>query len=243
MRSRPVGELWSDLGTYIPNNVDTILSALGEHLWLALLPVVIGFAIALPLGYLAHRYRWAYPVLLGSASIFYTIPSLAMFVALPTLIGTSIISPLNVVIALSLYTAALLVRTVADGLASVPTSTVQAADAMGYTPVRRLFAVDLPVALPEIFSGLRVATVSNVSLVNVGALIGVGGLGALMTDGFRRGFAAPIVVSIVLSLLVALLADLLLVLLQRALTPWDRARRRDSGSRPKASADEQAIAA
>lgn len=214
-----------DLITYVSNNGVTILRALGEHLWLALLPVVIGFAIALPLGYLAHRYRWAYPAFIGAASVFYTIPSLAVFVALPTIIGTSIISPLNVVIALSLYTAALLVRTVADGLAAVPTATVQAADAMGYSPIRRLLAVDLPVALPEIFGGLRVATVSNVSLVNVGALIGVGGLGALMTDGFRRGFTAPIIVSIVLSVLVALLADLLLVLLQRALTPWDRARR------------------
>ncbi|WP_153506447.1 ABC transporter permease [Cumulibacter manganitolerans] len=220
-----MGELWSDLGTYVPNNSAIILTALGQHLWLSLLPVVIGFAVALPLGYLAHRFGWSYPVLIGAASVFYTIPSLAVFVALPTLIGTSIISPLNVVIALSLYTAALMVRTVADGLASVPLATAQAADAMGYSSLRRLVAVDLPIALPEIFGGLRVATVSNVSLVNVGALIGVGGLGALMTDGFRRGFAAPIVVSILLSLAVALLADLLLVLLQRLLTPWDRARR------------------
>lgn len=223
-------ELWDDLGRYIPTNVDTITNALQQHLWLALLPVLFGFTVALPLGYLAHRSRWAYPTLIGAASVFYTVPSLAVFVALPTILGTSIISPVNVVVALSLYTAALLVRTVADGLDAVPTATVQAADAMGYSRLRRLFAVDLPVALPEIFAGLRVATVANVSLVNVGALIGVGGLGALMTDGFRRGYSAPIVVSIVLSVLVALLADLLLVLLQRKLTPWDRARRRSEAA-------------
>lgn len=222
-----MASFWAELRTYIANNGEIIGSALGQHLWLSFLPVLIGFAIALPVGYLTNRYRWSYPPVMGLASVFYTIPSLAVFVALPTLIGTSIISPLNVVIALSLYTAALLVRTVADGLAAVPLATRQAADAMGYTRVRRLMAVDLPVALPEIFGGLRVATVSNVSLVNVGALIGVGGLGALMTDGFRRGFTSPIIVSIVLSVLVALLADLVLVLLQRALTPWDRARRND----------------
>ncbi|WP_106849869.1 ABC transporter permease [Blastococcus sp. Marseille-P5729] len=228
--------LLDDLRRYLPTNVDTILDALQQHLWLSLLPVLIGFAVALPLGYLAHRSRWAYPMLIGAASIFYTIPSLAVFVALPTIIGTSIISPINVVIALSLYTAALLVRTVADGLSAVPTATAQAADAMGYSRLRRLVAVDLPVALPEIFAGLRVATVANVSLVNVGALIGVGGLGALMTDGFRRDYSAPIVVSIVLSVLVALLADLLLVLLQRSLTPWDRARRRSDAAMATVSA-------
>lgn len=214
---------WELFGTYISGNTDTILSALGEHVWLSLLPVVLGLAIALPLGYLAQHYRWLYPPMMGTAGILYTIPSLALFVALPTILGTQILDPINVVIALTIYTAALLVRTVADGLASVSQETVQAATAMGFTPFARFVKVELPIAVPVIGAGLRVATVANISLVNVGALIGVGGLGQLMTDGFTRDFIQPIIISIVLSVLLALVADLSIVLVQRYLTRWNRA--------------------
>ena len=213
---------WELFGRYISDNTDKISSALGEHIWLSLLPVVLGFLIALPLGYFAQRYHWLYPPMMGFAGVLYTIPSLALFVALPTILGTQILDPLNIVIALTIYTAALLVRTVADGLASVSHETVQAATAMGFTPFARFIRVELPIAVPVIFAGLRVATVSNISLVNVGALIGVGGLGELMTDGFTRDFVQPIIISIILSVLLALLADFLIVAVQKYLTRWNR---------------------
>jgi osmoprotectant transport system permease protein len=126
------------------------------------------------------------------------------------------------VIGLSLYTLALLTRTVADALISVQGQTTQAAYAMGYRPVRMLFGVELPMALPVLFAGLRVATVANISLVSVGALVGAGGLGNLFTSGFQLGFTEPIIIGIVLSMLIAGLCDTGLVLLQRRLTPWTR---------------------
>jgi osmoprotectant transport system permease protein len=133
-----------------------------------------------------------------------------------------VLSPLNVLIGLSLYTLALLARTVADALISVQGQTTQAAFALGFRPLRQLFGVELPMAAPVLFAGLRVATVANISLVSVGALVGSGGLGNLFTGGFQLGFVEPIIVGIVLSMLLALVCDVALVLLQRRLTPWTR---------------------
>jgi osmoprotectant transport system permease protein len=130
-----------------------------------------------------------------------------------------------VVIALTIYTIALLVRAVSDGLSSVPENVTQAATAVGYKRMRRLLRVELPIAVPVIFSGLRVASVSNISLVSVGALIGVRSLGELFTKGFERSYLVPIILGIVGSILLAVLADVLLVGLQRLLTPWARAER------------------
>ena len=141
---------------------------------------------------------------------------------IPPIIGVGTLSPLNVVIGLSLYTLALLSRTVADGLLSVQGQTTQAARAMGYRPFRQLLGVELPMAAPVLFAGLRVATVANISLVSVGALVGAGGLGNLFTSGFQLGFVEPIIIGIVLSMLLAGLFDIGLVLLQRRLTPWAR---------------------
>lgn len=208
---------------YLRTSGDTVLAALEQHVLLALLPVVFGLALALPLGYLAHRYRWLYPPLLGVSSILYAVPSLALFVVLPGLLGTKILDPVNIVVALTIYTVALLVRTVVDGLSSVPATVTAAATAIGYRPLGLLTKVELPIAVPVILAGLRVATVSNVSLVSVGALLGVGGLGALFTDGLQRDYLAPILVGIVLSVGLALLLDTLIVGLQRVLTPWARA--------------------
>ncbi|GAA2644840.1 ABC transporter permease [Paractinoplanes durhamensis] len=210
------------MSTYLSNNWDTILTALRQHIWLALLPVVIGFVIALPIGYLGVRFPWLYHPLVNTAGVLYSIPSLALFVFLPVLLGTKILSPLNIVVALTIYTVALLSRTVADGLRSVDDIIVQSATAMGYRRLRRLTDVELPVALPVILAGLRVATVSNISLVSVGALIGVGGLGQLFTRGFQLFYLEPIIVGIVLSVALAGLADLAIVLLQRLVTPWTR---------------------
>ncbi len=208
---------------YLSTSRDAVVAALEQHVVLALLPVLIGLLIALPLGYLAHRYRWLYPPLLSISSILYAIPSLALFVVLPGIIGTKILDPVNIVVALSVYTVALLVRTVVDGLSSVPPAVTAAATAIGFRRLGLLVKVELPIAVPVILAGLRVATVSNVSLVSVGALLGIGGLGALFTDGLQRDYLAPIIVGIVLSVLLALVLDTLIVGVQRWLTPWVRA--------------------
>jgi len=157
-------------------------------------------------------------------SVIYTIPSLALLLLLPGVLGTGILDPTNVVVALALYALALLVRTVADALGSLDPSVLQAATAVGYKPARRWFTVELPLALPVILAGLRVATVASVSMVSIAALIGIGGLGQLFTRGFQLGFyAPPIAIGLVLSVTLAVLADLLIVLAQRAVTPWTRA--------------------
>ena len=208
--------------TYLSNNWDTVLTALKQHIWLALLPVVIGFVLSLPIGYLGVRFAWLYHPLVNVCGVLYSIPSLALFVFLPVILGTKILSPLNIVVALTIYTVALLARTVADGLKSVDPLVVQSATAMGYRRFRRLTDVELPVALPVILAGLRVATVANISLVSVGALIGVGGLGQLFTRGFQLFYVEPILVGIILSVLLAALADLVIVLLGRLVTPWTR---------------------
>jgi osmoprotectant transport system permease protein len=209
--------------TYLSNNSDTVLAALRQHVVLALIPVLIGLLVAVPIGYLGVRFPWFYHPLVTVCGILYSIPSLALFVFLPVILGTKILSPLNIVVALTIYTVALLARTVADGLRSVDELVVQSATAMGYRRFRRLVDVQLPIALPVILAGLRVATVANISLVSVGALIGTGGLGVLFTDGFQREYFSPIVVGIVLTLVLALVVDLVLVGIRNLLTPWERA--------------------
>lgn len=207
---------------WIRDNTGLIVELLVEHLWLAAIPVVLGLAVALALGVLAHTYRWTYPGLLAAVGVLYTIPSLALFIVLPLVLGTQILNPLNIVIALTIYSGALLVRTVVDGLDAVPPEVRKAADGLGYRRLARIVTVELPIAVPVIIAGLRVVTVANISMVSVGALIGIGGLGELFTAGFQIRFLTEIVVGLVLSLLLAVTADALLVFLQRITTPWDR---------------------
>ncbi len=208
---------------YFRDNQGEIVSWLGWHARLSALPLVFGLIIALPLGWLARRYRWAYPPLVTVAGLLYTIPSLALFILLPGLLKTKILDPSNVVVALTIYTVALMVRVVADGLAAVPGEVLQAATAMGYRRVGRLMRVELPIAVPVIAAGLRVAAVSNVSLVSVSALIGVPELGQLFTNGFQLSYQTPIVLGIILSVVLALIFDTVIQLLAQLLTPWRRA--------------------
>ena len=208
---------------YLRGNSGVVLDALAQHVVLAVVPLVLGALLSLPVGYLGVRFPRLYQPLMGVSGIVYAIPSLAVFVTLPYLLGTRILSPVNVVVALTVYTLALMARTVADGLRSVDPALTEAATAMGYRRTRRLLEVELPLALPVVLAGARVAAVSNISLVSVGALIGVGGLGALFTRGLQLFYTALILVGIVLTLLLAGAADLLLVLLQRRATPWARA--------------------
>ncbi|MFJ4576935.1 ABC transporter permease [Streptomyces sp. NPDC088846] len=208
---------------WIGENAGTIENLLGQHLCLAFLPVAIGLAIALPVGMLAVRHPRLYPSILMTGGILYSVPSLALFIVLPSILGTRILDPINIIVALTFYAMALLIRSVVDGLRSVPDHVTQAASAIGYRRYRQLLQVELPIALPVIASGVRVVTVSTISLVSVGALIGTGGLGELFTQGFQLGFLTPIVVGGVLSVAITLLADGLLLFVQRILTPWARA--------------------
>ncbi|WBQ05814.1 ABC transporter permease [Kribbella sp. CA-293567] len=208
--------------TWIGDNLSLIWEQLSEHLYLAILPVVLGLLIAIPLGYVATRFAWLANPLIALGGVLYSLPSIALFIVLPVILGTQVLDRINIVIALTVYAVSLLIRNVIDGLRSVPPDVRQAAIAVGYGPARRLLTIDLPIAVPVIFAGLRVVTVANISMVSVGAVIGIGGLGELFTLGFQKDFLTPVVVGVVLSLALALLADLLIVILQRVLTPWAR---------------------
>jgi osmoprotectant transport system permease protein len=199
-----------------------------EHLPMAVLPVVFGLVISLPLGIACVRWPRLYPPVLTATSILYSLPSIALFALLLNFTG---LKPTTAIIPLTLYTLAVLVRNVVDGLRSVPESVRQSAVAMGFNPLRRLVQVELPIAAPLVIAGLRVATVSNISLVSVGGLIGLGGLGQLFTDGFQLHQSTRIVVGIVLTVALAVVADGILVVVQRLLTPW--ARRDRKARRPR----------
>lgn len=201
-------------------HIDDVAQLMLNHALLALIPLVIGLLIALPLGWLAKRHRLLYVPLIAGTGLLYTIPSLALFILMPLVLGTGILDPLNVVVALTIYTIALLVRTVADGLGSVPDEVVQAATAMGIGRGRLFFMVELPLAVPVISAGLRVAAVSNVSIVSVAALLGIPQLGSMFTDGFARNFLDPIVVGLLSCVVLALALDLAILALSRAVTPW-----------------------
>jgi osmoprotectant transport system permease protein len=205
-------------------HLDQVWQLMLNHAVLALIPLVVGLLLAIPLGWLAKRYRVLYSPLIAGTGLLYTIPSLALFILMPLVLGTGILDPVNVVVALTIYTIALLVRTVADGLGSVPDEVLQAATAMGIGRVRRFWSVELPLAVPVIAAGLRVAAVSNVSIVSVAALLGIPQLGSLFTDGFARNFLDPIAVGILACMVLALAMDLAILLLSRVATPWLRTR-------------------
>ncbi|MFI7586423.1 ABC transporter permease [Spongisporangium articulatum] len=208
---------------YLRDHPDDVARYTLSHLWLSVVPVVIGLLVALPLGWVAARYRWTYAPMTNLAGLLYTIPSLALFVLMPLIIGTKILSPVNVVVALTVYTVALLVRVVADALAAVSPEVRAAATAMGFTGPGRFLKVDLPIAVPVIVAGLRVAVVSNVSLVSVSALIGIAQLGSLFTEGFGLFDTGEVLLGVLLCLVLAVVLDLLVVLGGRLLTPWQRA--------------------
>ena len=209
---------------WIERNLSMIGSLLLEHVILALVPVVIAFVISLPLGYLVSKTRRVANVLLAFLGIIYSIPSLALFVMMPMILGTQILNPVNIVVALSIYSTALLVRSVVDGLRSVPAPVKQSATAVGYGWLRRLFRVELPLAMPVIFAGLRVVTVSNIAIVSVAVLVGSGALGKLFDLGFASYFYTPIIVALVLMLSLALILDAFILLIQRRTLPWLRER-------------------
>lgn len=190
------------------------------HAWLSAVPIVVGLLIATPVGWWVSRHPRVGGVVLALGSILYTVPSLALFVILPGVLGTGFLSPVNVVVALSIYAVALLVRSAADAFASVPAAVLDSATGSGFADSQRGLRVELPLAGPVLLAGLRVVSVSTVSLVSVGALIGVRSLGSLFTDGFRRDFTMEIVVGVVGIVALALIFDLVLVAVGRVLMPW-----------------------
>lgn len=209
--------------TWLFDHGGEVVALAARHAVLAGLPLLLGLLLAIPLGWAAHRSPRYGPVLVAGTGLLYTIPSLALFILMPLFLPTRVLDPLNVVVAMTIYTVALLVRTVADGLASVPDHVRQAATAMGFGGVKRLLRVELPIAVPVIAAGLRVAAVSNVSIVSIASLIGVAQLGDLLTDGYNRAFNAPLLTGIGACVLLALAFDGLVVVLARLLTPWRRA--------------------
>ncbi len=210
---------------WIERNRSLIGDLTWQHTVLAVVPVLLAFVVSIPLGYAVYRTGRGANALLAVLGLIYSIPSLALFVAMPLLLGTQILDPINIAVALAIYSIALLVRSVVDGFRSVPEAVRQSASAVGYGTWRRVLRVELPLAMPVIFAGLRVVTVSNIALVSVAVVVGQGALGKLFERGFRSTFYTPILVGLVLSLVLALLADALILLIQRGTLPWARGRR------------------
>lgn len=214
--------------SYITDNWAQIQGDLVQHIALTLLAVGIGTAIAIPLAVLAWRYRIVRAPIFGFASALYIIPSLALFAILGPITGF-VASYKTAEIALVGYTLLILIWNTVAGLNAVPEDAREAATALGYSPTAALVRVDLPLALPYIFAGLRVATSTVIGLVTVTALIGLGGLGQQITYGFNIGYNTPIIVGLVFSIALAAVADLLLVGVQRLVVPWTRSRRAGAG--------------
>jgi osmoprotectant transport system permease protein len=210
--------LWWD---WVGRNTDLIWSSLREHVILTVLAVGIGLLISLPLGVLAVRWRWLYTPTLGVTGILYTIPSLAAFALLIPITG---LTRTTALIPLTSYTLLILFRNVVEGLDGVPAEIKDAADGMGYGRLRRLVQIELPLALPAIMAGIRIATVTVIGLAAVAGLLAIPSLGNLIYIGQNRPIRTAITVGIALSMVLALIADLGLGLVQRLLSPWARSR-------------------
>jgi osmoprotectant transport system permease protein len=204
------GQYWSDYRAELTD-------ATVQHVWITVVSVLVGLAVAVPLALLARRHPTVESVVVGGTTIIYTIPSLALFSLLLPITG---LSPTTVIIGLALYSLTILVRNVLAGLRSVPADVVESARGVGYSDARLLTRVELPLALPVIMAGLRVATVSTVALVTVGSIVSYGGLGNLMLRAVNTQFKAQILAASVLCVLLAVALDLVLVAVQRVLTPW-----------------------
>ena len=207
---------------YLLNHLDTAWALTLIHLRLSLIPVALGLLIAVPLGALVWRHTVLRRITTLTASIIFTIPSLALFVVLPLIIPTRILDEANVIVALTLYTTALLVRSVPEALDAVDAHVRDAASAVGYTRLRQLLQVELPLSLPVLFAGLRVVAVSNISMVAVGSVIGIGGLGTWFTEGYQSDKSDQIIAGIIVIFGLAVVIDTIILVAGRAITPWAR---------------------
>ncbi|WP_304117804.1 ABC transporter permease [Mycolicibacterium bacteremicum] len=209
---------------YLLTHLDDAWTLTLIHLRLSLVPIVLGLLIAVPLGALVQRTTVLRRVSTVTASIIFTIPSLALFVVLPLIIPTRILDEANVIVALTLYTTALLVRAVPEALDAVPPAVRDAATAIGYRPFTRVVKVELPLSIPILVASLRVVAVTNISMVSVGSVIGIGGLGTWFTEGYQANKSGQIIAGIIAIFVVAVVVDTLILLLGKAITPWTRAK-------------------
>jgi osmoprotectant transport system permease protein len=214
---------------WMVDHLDDLAFRTVQHIELTAIAVLVGLLISFALAVLAVRRRATYGPILAVTDILYTIPSLALFVVFITITGISL---LTVEIPLVLYTLVIFVRNIAAGFDSIPADVIEAARGLGYTPQQRLWRVEVPLAVPLILAGVRLATVSTIALVTVTSILGdnFGGLGYFILEGYRRSFPTELYFGAVPSVLLALLADFLLARLQRSLTPWL------SGDRPSGQA-------
>ncbi len=209
--------------TWVRDHLDLVWIRLVNHLLLTAIAVGIGFVISFAAALFIRRYRWSASPVTAFAGVVYTIPSVALFAFLVPKFGFTV---LTAEIALVSYTLLILIRNIVAGLAGVPDDVKEAAVGMGLSPTQVLWRVELPLALPVIVAGLRIATVTTIGLVTVTSLIGLSNLGQFILDGINRLFNTPLVLGAVLSILLAIATDALLLLLQRLITPWARARSR-----------------
>ena len=213
--------LWDNLGL--------VLSLSLEHVRLSVFPIIISFIACIPLGRLANRFRATRAIQLTLFGILFTIPSLALFVTLPLVLNTRILDQVNVIVALSIYAIAIMVRGAADAFDSVSADVLQSATAVGYSARSRFWKVELPLAGPVLLANIRVVSVTTVSLLSVAALVGNGGLGYLFINGYQRDFPTEIMIGIVFTLIIAVVFDQALVAIGALLMPWDR---RSARARP-----------
>jgi osmoprotectant transport system permease protein len=207
---------------WIINNLHVIGQQTLNHLVIALPPILLSFVLSIPIGWLANRFRPTRGIVLTVSSILYAVPSLPLLIIIPLVIGTPLRSPINLTIALTLYGIALMVRSMADGLASVESDVTQTATALGFGAWTRFWRVEFPLAGPVLLAGLRVVAVSTISLTTVGAVIGVQGLGLLFTDGFQRGITGEVWAGVIVVIVLALVVDTILVRVGRLVMPWTR---------------------
>jgi osmoprotectant transport system permease protein len=224
---------------WVWSHLDLIWSLTLTHIGLCVPPIVLGFVVSVPLGYWASRSAAARSVLLTLANIAYTIPGIALVVLVPVLLGLHILDPLNVVVALLIYAVALMVRSAADGFSAVSDDVRQSARAQGFSGGQLFWRVELPLAGPILLAGVRVVSVSTISLATVAALVGIPSLGTFFTDGFQRSFAVETITGLVAVLVLAAVFDLIIGFIGRLLLPWTRGRRL---SGPSAKALAQPVA-
>ena len=215
--SRTVNEWWC--GAFLTDYRTELVDATVQHLLITVSAIGLGLALAFPLALLARRRPRLETGIVGFSTGLYTVPSLALF---PLLVPFTGISATTVVIGLALYALTILVRSILDGLRSVPDEVRESARGLGYSPSSQLLRIELPLAFPVFMAGLRVATVSTVALTTVGALVANGGLGNLIAEGVLTNFKAELLAACVLCVLIALVLDVLLVGAQRLMTPWTR---------------------
>src|SRR6478609_5412951 len=208
-------------GEYISTRQDEILAATKEHVTLTVVSLLIAIVVAFPLALLARRSRWLKPLVLGSSTVVYTIPSLALFSVLLPFTG---ITAKTVVIGLVLYALTVLIRNFVAGLDAVPEDVRDAARGMGFGPVRMLWKVELPLAIPTMFVGIRIAIVSTVALVTIGFVVGYGGLGNRISQGLSSDFKAQVLTASVLCVVLAVAGDVIALGVQWLVTPWRRVR-------------------